>query len=119
MIFFTPANYCSFVDSFGTLIYPVIYDTKQRFYLLKYTKGLDHTLVKGCQYMPSLDGYDTARKLFQENLEKKFQIAQACVDKILVEPPLNQNNKPITNCVFSRIDSVHVYSFRHELFAQN
>ena len=90
-----PANYCSFVDSFDTLICPVISDAKQRlFYLLKYTKGVAHTLVKGCQYMPSPDGYNTARKLLQENFGKKFQIAKACVDKILIGPPLNQNNKP-------------------------
>ena len=44
--------------------------------------------------MPSPDGYDTAKKLLQGNFEKKFQIAKACVDKILVGPPLNQNNKP-------------------------
>ena len=44
--------------------------------------------------MLSPDGYDTARKLLQENFGKKFQIAKACVNKILVGPPLNQNNKP-------------------------
>ena len=85
-----PANYCLFVDSFDTLICPVISDAKQQlFYLLKYTKGVAHTLVKECQYLPSLDGYDTARKLLQENFGKKFQIAKACVDKILIGPPLN------------------------------
>ena len=44
--------------------------------------------------MPSPDGYDTARKLLQENFGKKFQIAKACVDKILIASPLNQHNKP-------------------------
>ena len=44
--------------------------------------------------MPSPDGCDTARKPLQENFGKKFQIAKACVDKILIGPPLNQNNKP-------------------------
>jgi len=44
--------------------------------------------------MTSSEGYATARKLLLENFGKKFQIARACVDKILVGFTLNQNNKP-------------------------
>ena len=53
--------------------------------------------------MPSPDGYDTTRKLIQENFGKKFQIAKACVDKVLVGPPLNQNNKPSLITFFAEL----------------
>ena len=84
-----PAEYCSFVDSFDTLIaYNVSEPKRKLFFLLHYTKGPAHAPEQSCQYMTADQGYAKARELLEQTFGQKFQIAKACVDSLTIGPNL-------------------------------
>ena len=90
-----PACYRNFIEAFDALIAFNVPEPKRKlFYLLSYTKGPAHSLVKGCQYMDDALGYLKARKLLQQTFGQKFQIAKACVDSLTNGPMLHVNDKP-------------------------
>ena len=90
-----PACYRNFIEAFDALIAFNVPEPKRiLFYLLSYTKGPAHSLVKGCQYMDDALGYLKARKLLQQTFGQKFQIAKACVDSLTNGPMLHVNDKP-------------------------
>ena len=90
-----PACYRNFIEAFDALIAFNVPEPKRKlFYLLSYTKGPAHSLVKGCQYMDDALGYLKARKLLQQTFGQKFQIAKACVDTLTNGPMLHVNDKP-------------------------
>ena len=90
-----PASYCNFIEAFDALIsFNVSEPRRKLFYLLRYTKGPAHSLVKGCQYMDDALGYLKARELLQQTFGQNFQIAKACVDSLTNGPTLHVNDKP-------------------------
>ena len=90
-----PAYYRNFIEAFDALIsFNVPEPRRKLFYLLRYTKGPAHSLVKGCQYMDEALGYLKARELLQQTLGENFQIAKACVDLLTNGPTLHVNDKP-------------------------
>ena len=89
-----PANCRNFIDAFDALItFNVPEPRRRHFYLLRYTKGPAHSLVKGCQYMDGNLDYTKARELLQQTFGQKFQVAKACIDTLTNGPVLHQNNK--------------------------
>ena len=90
-----PAYYRNFTEALDALIsFNVLEPRRKLFYLLRYTKGPAHSLVKGCQYMDDALGYLKARKLLQQTFGQNFQIAKACVDSLTNDPTLHVNDKP-------------------------
>ena len=90
-----PAYYRNFIEAFDALIsFNVPKPRRKLFYLLRYTKGPAHSLVKGCQYMDDALGYLKARELLQQTFGQKFLIAKACVDSLTNGPMLHVNDKP-------------------------
>ena len=90
-----PAYYRNFTEALDALIsFNVLEPRRELFYLLRYTKGPAHSLVKGCQYMDDALGYLKARKLLQQTFGQNFQIAKACVDSLTNDPTLHVNDKP-------------------------
>ena len=90
-----PAYYRNFIEAFDALIsFNVPEPRRKLFYLLRYTKGPAHSLVKGCQYMDDALGYLKAREFLQQTFGQKFQIAKACVDSLTNGPMLHVNDKP-------------------------
>ena len=68
-----PACYRNFIEAFDALIAFNVPEPKRKlFYLLRYTKGPAHSLVKGCQYMDDALGYLKARELFTTNVWTKI-----------------------------------------------
>ena len=89
-----PACYRNFIEAFDALIsFNVPEPRRKLFYLLRYTKGPAHSLVKGCQYMDDVLGYQKARELLQQTFGQNFQIAKACVDSLTNGPTLHVNDK--------------------------
>ena len=89
------ASYRNFIEAFDALIFVNVPEPRRKlFYLLRYTKGPAHSLVKGCQYMDNALGYLKARELLQQTFGQKFQIAKACVDSLTNGPTLHVNDKP-------------------------
>ena len=90
-----PAYYRNFIEAFDALIFFNVPEPRSKlFYLLRYTKGPAHSLVKGCQYMDDALGYLKARELLQQTFGQNFQIAKACVDSLTNGPTLHVNDKP-------------------------
>ena len=91
------ANYCSFVDSFDTLICLLISDSEQRlFHLLKYTEGAARTLVRagvGKLFVP--------RATFEKNV--------AAEDRTLAL----QNRKVYSLCKKTHILIKHSFCISH------
>ena len=84
----------SFIVAFDALIFFNLPKSSHKlFYLLRYTKGLTHSLVKGRQYIDNALGYLKARELLQQTFGQKFQIAKACVDSLTNGPALHVNDK--------------------------
>ena len=89
-----PANYHSFIDTFDALISFNVPEPKRKLYfLLQYTTGSAHALVKGCQYMPGDQGYNRAREMLQSTFGQNFQIAKACTYSLINGPSINHNDK--------------------------
>ena len=85
--------YYNFTDAFDSLIDAQIKDPKLKlYYLLQYTKGVAHTLIQGCQYMPPDVGYLTAKRLLRDHFGQKLQVATACVNTVTNGPVLSKKD---------------------------
>ena len=85
--------YYNFTDAFDSLIDAQIKDPKLKlYYLLQYTKGVAHTLIQGCQYMPPDVRYVTAKRLLRDHFHQKLQVATACINTITNGPVLSKKD---------------------------
>lgn len=51
-------------------------------FLEQFTKGQPRDLVKSCQHLPSVQGYQRAKSLLAEHFGNEYKIASAYMDKI-------------------------------------
>jgi len=122
-----PAEYYSFIKAFDTLIdRPLLDPNRKLFFLLHYTKDIAHSLIKGCQHMPSDRGYKEARNLLQSYFGQKHKIIEACMRPILKGPVLSERDQrgiikfsaDLTSCLYTlegmdcldRMDNMDVVS---------
>lgn len=78
------ANYCNFVQSFTNLIEVKTTDSKMRLhYLVQYTPGDVHDLMKSCLAMKSDRGYIEACHLLKERYGQGYKITATLVELLI------------------------------------
>ena len=88
-----PANYYNFVRSFTNLIEAKTTDCKMRLhYLVQYTRGDVHDLMKRCLAMEPDRGYIEARRLLKERYGQGYKIATALVERLINGPPIKNED---------------------------
>ena len=88
-----PANYYNFVQSFTNLIEAKTADSKMRLhYLVQYTSGDVHDLMKSCLAMEPERGYIEARRLLKERYGQGYKIATALVERLIKGPPIKNED---------------------------
>ena len=88
-----PVNYYNFVQSFTNLIEAKTADSKMRLhYLVQYTRGDVHDLMKSCLAMEPERGYIEARRLLKERYGQGYKIATALVERLINGPPIKNED---------------------------
>lgn len=88
-----PANYYNFVRSFTNLIEAKTTDSKMHLhYLVQYTRGDVHDLMKSCLAMEPDRGYIEARRLLKERYGQGYKIATALVERLIKGPPIKNED---------------------------
>ena len=88
-----PVNYYNFVQSFTNLIEAKTTDSKMRlYYLVQFSRGDVHDLMKSCLVMEPDRGYIEARRLLKEKYGQGYKIATALVERLINGPPIKNED---------------------------
>lgn len=88
-----PAIYYNFVRLFTNLIEAKTNDSKMRLhYLVQYTRGAVHDLMKSCLAMEPDRGYIEARRLLKERYGQGYKITTALVERLMNGPPIKSED---------------------------
>ena len=84
-----PIEYLSFIRAFESLIESRTNSSSARlYYLVKYTSGDVHELMRSCLSMRHVEGYQEARRLLKERYGQDYKIATAFVERVTSGPPI-------------------------------
>ena len=89
-----PLEYWNFSQLFETSILSnAASESEKLMYLLQYTSGAAKDTIKCCLYKDPSLGYQTAKKLLEEQFGHHFRIASQYVTKIIEGPPLKPSDR--------------------------
>lgn len=78
-----PLQYHSFIRSFERCVEVKTDNASDCLHLLeRCTRGQPRDLVKSCQYLPAVQGYQRAKSLLSEHFGNEYKIASAYMDKV-------------------------------------
>ena len=84
-----PIEYPSFIRAFESLIESRTDSSSARlYYLVQYTSGDVHELMRSCLSMSHAEGYKEARRLLKERYGQDYKIATAYVECVTSGPPI-------------------------------
>lgn len=84
-----PIEYCSFIRAFESLTESRTDSSSARlYYLVQYTSGDVHELMRSCLSMNHTEGYHEARRLLKERYGQDYKIATAYVDRVTTGPQI-------------------------------
>ena len=84
-----PIKYPSFIRAFESLIESRTNSSRARLhYLVQYTSGEVHELMRSCLSMSHAERYKEARRLLKERYGQDYKIATAYVERVTSGPPI-------------------------------